>query len=107
MPRRRTALNAPDQVHWLTVSDNTRTLIQCSLLPAGSDVKQALRDELARWVELGWQMEGDLSYGFCFIRCGAARRLIKLSRKDPRLPPSGGHAFLAGAGSGTHRRDGK
>ena len=107
MPRRRSALLPRDQVHWLTVSDNRRRLIECRLLPAGSDAQQALQDELTRWAGLGWQVEGDLNYGFCFVRCGAERRLIKLSRTDPRLPPSGGHAFLAGAGSGTLEREAK
>lgn len=107
MPRRRSALIPRDQVHWLTVSDHTRQLLHCRLLPAGSDAKLALQEELTRWAGLGWQMEGDLSYGFCFVRCGAERRLIKLSRTDPRLPPSAGHAFLAGAGSGTREREGQ
>jgi hypothetical protein len=107
MPRRRSALIPSDQAHWLTISDNKRRLIRCQLLPAGTDAKQALQEELARWADLGWQMEGDLRYGFCFVRCGAERRLIKLSRTDPRLPPPGGHAFLAGAGSGTRERDRK
>lgn len=106
MPRRRHTLIPSDQAHWLTVTDNIRRLIHCQLLPAGSDARAALQEELARWIELGWQMEGDLDYGFCFVRCGAERRLIKLNRFDPRLPASGGHAFLAGAGCGTRERDG-
>lgn len=104
MPRRRSAHIAADHDHWLTVADNTRKLIHCQWLPAGSDARQALKAELARWTDKGWEMEGDLSYGFCFVRFGAERRLIKLSRTDPRLPPAGGHAFLAGAGSGTRER---
>jgi hypothetical protein len=50
-------------------------------------------------VDTGWQIDGDMIYGFCFIQHGAERRLIKLCRADPAAPSSAGHAFLAGAGS--------
>jgi hypothetical protein len=96
-----------DQPHWLTVSDNTRRVLHCLALPPGADPLQALRAEAARWVSAGWQIDGDMSYGFCFIRNGAERRLIKLCRADPGAPASAGHAFLAGAGSAAGRCDGE
>jgi hypothetical protein len=99
MPRRRPAAKLPDQVHWLTVSDNSRGLLQCERLPAGAKPQQALHEEAARWASKGWQVDGDMNYGFCFIQLGAERRLIKLCRADPTTPSSAGHAFLAGAGS--------
>ena len=99
MPRRRPPAKLPDQVHWLTVSDRTRCLLQCRRLPDGADPQQALREEAARWAGTGWQIDGDMNYGFCFIHLGAERRLIKLCRTDPAAPASAGHAFLAGAGS--------
>jgi hypothetical protein len=101
MRRRRPATPLPDQAHWLTVSDSTRRLLQCQRLPAGTDLQQALREEAARWAGTGWQIDGDMNYGFCFIQLGAERRLIKLCRADPAAPASAGHAFLAGAGSTT------
>ena len=99
MPRRRPAAKLPDQVHWLTVSDNSRGILHCQQLPAGTDPQQALHEEAARWAGTGWQVDGDMNYGFCFIQLGAERRLIKLCRADPAVPSSAGHAFLAGAGS--------
>jgi len=74
-------------------------VLQCQLLPPGTDAQQALCKEAARWASAGWQIDGDMTYGFCFIQHGAERRLIKLCRTDPAAPASAGHAFLAGAGS--------
>jgi hypothetical protein len=37
-------------------------------------------------VDTGWQIDGDMIYGFCFIQHGAERRLIKLCRADPAAP---------------------
>jgi hypothetical protein len=105
MPRRRPSAIPSDQAHWLTVSDNTRQLFKCLSLPAGTDTQQALREEAARWVGAGWQIDGDMSYGFCFIQHGAERRLIKLCRADPTAPAQAGHAFLAGNGSRTSGPD--
>lgn len=105
MPRRRPAIPPRDQAHWLTVSDNSRRLLQCQQLPAGTDSQQALREEAARWTDRGWQIDGDMNYGFCFIQLGAERRLIKLCRADPAAPSTAGHAFLAGTGSAAHGPD--
>jgi hypothetical protein len=107
MSRRRLSAAPPDQAHWLTVSDNTRRVLHCQPLPAGTDPLQALREEAARWQSAGWQIDGDMTYGFCFIRHGAERRLIKLCRADPGAPANAGHAFLAGAGSFARRPEGE
>ena len=99
--RRRAPSTAPAaQAHWLTVSDKARRVLQCVALPADADPQRALEEEAARWVHAGWQMDGDMTYGFCFIQHGAERRLIKLCRIDPAAQAHAGHAFLAGAGSG-------
>jgi hypothetical protein len=82
--------------HWLTVSDLHRNLIACEALPAGGDLRAALREALARWAAEGWLAENDGAYGFVFIARGEERRLVNLTPADPAGVAGAGHAFLAG-----------
>jgi len=74
-------------------------MVECSVLPQGVNLQQAMRDSIERWVAQGWEAEGDGSYEFCFIRRGGERLLLNITHTDPNRPPSTGHAFLAGRGS--------
>lgn len=85
--------------HWLTVSDLHRNLITSQALPAGTDLREILRDTLTRWVAEGWQAENNGAYGFVFIARSAERRLVNLTPANPSDCSGAGHAFLAGAGA--------
>ena len=52
-------------------------MVECSVLPQGVNLQQAMRDSIERWVAQGWEAEGDGSYEFCFIRRGGERLLLK------------------------------
>jgi len=84
--------------HWLTVSDMHRTLIGCEALPAGTDLREILRDALVQYAAEGWQAENDGAYGFAFIGRGSERRLVNIIPVDPFDCAGPGYAFLAGRG---------
>jgi hypothetical protein len=94
--------NRPDPLadnrrpHWLTVSDLHRSLITCTPVPAGTDLRATMRDALAGHAADGWQAENDGAYGFVFIARGSERRLVNLTPADPSIGVGAGHAFLAG-----------
>jgi len=92
-------LQVRGQTHWLIVTDPFRKVVECSVLPQGVNLQQAMRDSIERWVAQGWEAEGDGGYDFCFIRRAGERMLLNITQTDPNRPPSAGHAFLAGQGS--------
>jgi hypothetical protein len=92
------ALGDTSRPHWLTLADMHRNMVACEALPAGADLREALRAALAQCVAEGWQAEGDGAYGFVFIARGAERRLLNLTAADPAEGVGAGHAFLAGRG---------
>ena len=97
MPRRRCDPLA-DKVrpHWLIVADLERNMISCDALPAGTNLRRAMRSALDRLATEGWQAESDGAYGFTFIAHGQERRLVNLTPADPTSNRGAGYAFLAG-----------
>lgn len=99
MPRNRyDPLSDTARPHWLTIAHMYGERITCEALPAGADLREALRDALARCAE-GWQPEGDGAHGFTFIAKGGERRLLNLTPADPAEGFGRGHSFLAGSGA--------
>jgi hypothetical protein len=92
-------LQVRGQTYWLIVTDPFRKVVECSALPQGANVQQAMRDSIERWVSEGWEAEGNGSYEFCFIRRAGERMLLNVTAADPSRPQTAGHAFLAGRGS--------
>jgi hypothetical protein len=84
------------RAHWLTVSDMHGKRIACEALPAGIDLREALRAALSRCAAEGWQAEGNGAYGFVFVARGSERRLLNLTPANPSEGFGAGHAFLAG-----------
>jgi hypothetical protein len=84
--------------HWLTVSDLHRNVIMCKAVPAGSDLREALRCALTQFAAEGWHPESDGTYGFVFVARDTERRLVNLTPADPSQYGGAGHAFLAGRG---------
>ena len=74
------------------------TVCDQEALPAGADLREALRAALAQCAQGGWQAASDGALGFTFTAKGNERRLLNLTPADPAQGFGAGHAFLAGRG---------
>jgi hypothetical protein len=58
-------------------------IIDCRRLEPHTDLSAAMQRAVRELEAQGWQAEGELPYGFVFIRRGGERRLLMLSARDP------------------------
>jgi len=84
--------------HCLTVSDMHGIRITSEAIPAGVDLREALRAALRQLAEEGWRAESDGAYGFVFVAKKGERRLVNLTPANTSRSFGAGHAFLAGRG---------
>jgi hypothetical protein len=58
-------------------------IIDCRRLEPYTDLSAAMQRTVRELEAQGWEAEGDLPYGFVFIRRRGERRLLMLSARDP------------------------
>ena len=57
--------------------------LECQRLKPAVDLSKAMAATLERLASDGWIAEATPEYGFVFIRCDGARRLLMLTPRDP------------------------
>jgi hypothetical protein len=58
-------------------------IIGCQRVEPHSDLSAAMSKTLHELEAQGWQAEGDIPYGFAFIRRQGERRLLMITSRDP------------------------
>ena len=69
---------------WLKVQDGFRQELSSIRIAPGTDLRQLMQAEAARWVAAGWEVEieDECRHGFFFIRRGSERRLVLLTARE-------------------------
>jgi hypothetical protein len=58
-------------------------IIDCQRIEPHRDLSAAMAGNLRQLEADGWEAEGDVPYGFAFIRRRGERRLLMLTSRDP------------------------
>jgi hypothetical protein len=84
MPRYKfPAYNKSTTPRFIVLWDLQWQILNCQRLEPRSDLSAAMTTTLRQLETEGWQAEGDLPYGFVFIRREGERRMLMLTPRDP------------------------
>jgi hypothetical protein len=76
---------------YLVLFDLQWKVIEWQRLEASANLRGAMTTVIERLAGDGWQAESPPTFGFVFLNCGGARRLLILTERDPH--DSGSQAF--------------
>jgi hypothetical protein len=78
-----TAFTKASTPRYIVLWDLQWRIIDCRRIDLHSDLSAAMTKALRQLEAQGWQAEGDIPYGFVFIRREDERRLLMLTPRDP------------------------
>jgi hypothetical protein len=68
---------------YIVLFDLQWQIIECQRLKSSIDLRNAMTSTIDRLAKEGWTAEGTSKFGFVFLNCAGARRLLILTERDP------------------------